>query len=186
MFTFCPSCASKKITFAESRVFRCPDCGFLFYHNTAASTGCIISVPAEDGERIMLFVRGKEPGIGKLDLPGGFVDPGEGVFEGLHRELREETGWVPPNPEGRPLADIYTLFASYPNVYLYKEIPYNTCDLFFSVKAPGLCERDLAIEKSEISAVLFLRPEEINYDEIAFDSIRRAVKEYVARKPVQS
>jgi ADP-ribose pyrophosphatase YjhB (NUDIX family) len=176
-------CASPKITFTEGKVFRCPDCGFVYYHNTAAATGCIITVPdnaAGTAERLIFLVRGKEPAKGKLDLPGGFVDPGEGALEGLYRELREEIGWVPPVPPGVPLTAIFTLFASFPNVYPYKNIAYNTCDLYFRLRAPELREQDLRLEPAEIAAVRFLRPDEIEFDDIAFDSTRRAVRAYLS------
>ena len=183
MFSFCPACASEKIEFSNGRLFRCPDCGFVYYHNTAAATGCIISVPDDDtcahGERLLFLVRGREPAKGKLDLPGGFVDPGEGALDGLCRELREELGWSPSFPPGATLADVFTLFASFPNVYLYRGIDYNTCDLFFHVHAPGLSEQDLCLERSEIAAVRLLRPQDIDLGEIAFDSIRRALKVYL-------
>jgi ADP-ribose pyrophosphatase YjhB (NUDIX family) len=175
MFKFCPSCASKKISFKDGKLFNCPDCGFHLYHNTAAATACLISVPSGCGQhgeqRILFMVRAREPGKGMLDLPGGFVDPGEGVFECVHRELKEEIGWIPPSPP--------KLFASFPNVYPYKNIDYNTCDLFFSVTAPGLSEQDLRLEQSEIAGVRFLKPEEIDYSEIAFESIRRGVQAYL-------
>ena len=187
MFTFCPACASKKITYADGKLFRCPDCGFVYYHNVAAATGCLISVPDGDGsgchgsfgERIVFLVRGKEPGKGKLDFPGGFVDPGEGALDGLYRELQEEIGWTPPVPPGASLADVFTLFASFPNVYPYKGIPYNTCDVYFSLSVPGLREQDLCLERAEIAGVRFIRPQDIDYEEIAFDSVRRAVKAYL-------
>jgi 8-oxo-dGTP pyrophosphatase MutT (NUDIX family) len=185
MFKFCPACASEKINFSDKKAFRCPDCGLVYYHNTAAATGCVISVPdagdkaAGGTERLLLLVRGKEPGKGKLDLPGGFVDPGEGALEGLYREIQEELGWSPPVPQGAPLTKVFTLFASFPNVYLYKNIPYNTCDLYFSLSAPGLCVEDLRPRQGEIAAVRLLKPEEIDFDEFAFDSTRRAVRAYL-------
>jgi 8-oxo-dGTP pyrophosphatase MutT (NUDIX family) len=180
MFKFCPACASEKINFMDSKVFRCPDCGLVYYHNTAAATGCIISVSENTAaERIMFLVRGKEPSKGKLDLPGGFVDPGESIFEGLYRELREEIGWTPPIPDSASLADVFTLFASFSNVYPYKNFAYNTCDLYFRIRAPGLKEQDLRLEQAEIAAVRFLKPEDIDYSEIAFDSTRRAVQAYL-------
>ena len=181
MFTFCPSCASRKITFEKDRLFRCPDCGFHYYHNTAAATGCLIRVPDPSGEKLVFLVRGKEPSQGKLDLPGGFVDPGEGVLDGLYRELQEEIGWTPPVPEGANLTQVFTLFASFPNVYPYRGINYNTCDMYFTVSAPGLSPQDLRLEQAEINGVRFLKPEEINYDEIAFESTRRAVRAYLSQ-----
>jgi len=179
MFNFCPSCASKKINFEEGKVFRCPDCGFVYYHNIAAATGCIISVPQADGaERLVFLVRGKEPAVGKLDLPGGFVDVGEGALDGLYREMREEIGWIPPIPPGAKLADVFKLFASFSNVYEYKSVKYNTCDMYFSVSAPGLKSEDLRLEQAEIAEARFLKPEEIDFSQFAFESTRRAVKTY--------
>jgi ADP-ribose pyrophosphatase YjhB (NUDIX family) len=173
MFNFCPSCASDKISFLEGRVFRCPECGFVYYHNIAAATGCLISVPDADGagERLVFTVRGKEPGQGLMDLPGGFVDVGEGAIDGLLRELREEIGWIPPETP--------KLYASFSNVYRYKDIDYNTCDMYFSVSAPGLKPEDLRLEKAEIAGVRFLKPAEINFDEFAFGSTKKAVKAYL-------
>ena len=182
MFRFCPSCASDRIAFDDGRVFRCPACGFTYYHNTAAATGCVISVPDEQGpgRRILFLIRGKEPSKGKLDLPGGFVDPGEGALEGLHRELREELGWTPPVPPGIPLTAVYSLFASFPNRYPYKGIPYNTCDLYFTLEAPSLSPADLVPAPGEIAGIRFLAPGEIDFDQIAFESTRNAVRAYLA------
>jgi 8-oxo-dGTP pyrophosphatase MutT (NUDIX family) len=177
MFHYCPSCGSRDIQFERGRVFRC-SCGFVYYHNTAAATGCIISV---DG-KILLLVRGKEPAKGKLDLPGGFVDPGEGALEGLRRELREEIGWEPPLPlPGNTDAGVFSLFASFPNVYPYKNIVYNTCDLFFTLSAPGLTPGDLRLAEGEIAGVRFVKPGEVNMDELAFDSTRRAIGAFCSR-----
>jgi ADP-ribose pyrophosphatase YjhB (NUDIX family) len=181
MFKYCPACASEKISFEEGKVFRCPGCGFVYYHNIACATGCLISVPSPDGEKLLFTVRGNEPGKGLLDMPGGFVDAGEGVLEGLCRELKEELGWMPPVRPGAILADVFKLYASFPNIYSYKGIDYNTCDLFFSVSAPGLKPEDLQLEKDEITEVRFLKPEEINLDLFAFESIKRALKVYLAK-----
>jgi ADP-ribose pyrophosphatase YjhB (NUDIX family) len=169
MFRYCPGCASEGIRFEENKVFRCPACGLTYYHNTAAATACVIHT-----RRGILFQeRNKEPGRGRLDLPGGFVDPGEGVFEGLRRELREELGWEPPDtPEAR-------LFASFPNRYPYKGISYNTCDLFFCLDAPDLSEADLKLEAAEVGGVRFIPPEELNMEEIAFGSVKKALRVYL-------
>ena len=122
-------------------------------------------------ERLVFLVRGKEPAVGKLDLPGGFVDIGEGVIEGLYRELREEIGWTPPAAP--------SLFASFSNVYEYKGVKYNTCDMYFSVRAPGLKQDALTLEKAEIAGIRFLKPAEIDFSAFAFNSTRLAVKTYL-------
>jgi 8-oxo-dGTP pyrophosphatase MutT (NUDIX family) len=174
MFNFCPSCASKAITFSDGKVFRCPDCGFTYFHNISAATGCMIFVPEQ--EKFVFTVRGKEPGKGMLDLPGGFIDPGEGALEGLCRELREELDWTPPIPAGKNLADVFRLFASFPNVYLFKGVNYNTCDLYFSVCAPGLKRESFHPDPDQIADVLFLKPREIDLSRFAFESTKKAVK----------
>ncbi|MCL2067587.1 MAG: NUDIX domain-containing protein [Treponema sp.] len=180
MFNFCPSCASEKISFEQGKLFFCPDCDFKYYHNTAAAAGCIISIPSEDrGERLLFIIRGREPGKGKLDLPGGFVDPGEGVVESLYRELQEEIGWSPPIPAGASLTGAFQFFASFPNKYPYKGVLYNTCDSFFSVSAPELRESDLHLERAEIAGVRILKPEEIDFKDIAFESARMAIRAYL-------
>lgn len=178
MFHYCPSCASPHITFEQNKRFRCPDCGFVYYHNTAAATGCVIST----GETIVLLVRAKDPSKGKLDLPGGFVDSGEGALEGLLRELQEEIGWTPSISPDIPLAQVFTLFASFPNTYPYRNISYNTCDLFFSLLAPDLQAGDLRPEPAEISDIRFIKPAEINFEDIAFDSTRRALRAYIQNR----
>ena len=179
MFQYCPKCASDRIVLERNR-FNCPLCGFVYFHNTAAATGCVI----DRGEDVALLVRANEPALGLLDLPGGFVDPGEGLLEGLTRELREELGWVPPIPEGKcretAFADVFKIFSSFHNVYHYKGIDYNTCDMYFYVIAYGLTPQDLHLEKAEISEVRFLKREEINFDDFAFESTKKALKAFLA------
>jgi 8-oxo-dGTP pyrophosphatase MutT (NUDIX family) len=177
MFRYCPSCASVNIRFEQGKKFVCPDCGFTYYHNIAAAAACIICTgPAGAGgviipgeERIVFLVRGRDPAKGRLDLPGGFVDAGEGVVEGLRRECREELGWEAPR-------DGFSFLASFPNVYPYKNITYNTCDMFFTALAPGLKAEDFRLEKSEIEGIQLIKPQDVRDEDIAFDSVRRAVR----------
>jgi len=173
MFQYCPSCASKNIRF-DGRTFRCPDCAFVYYHNIATAATCIVHTDSG----VLLLVRGKEPSAGKLGFPGGFVDNGEGALQALHRELMEEIGWQPPVPPATSLAEVYTLFASFPNIYPYKNIVYNTCDLFFSLRAPGLTESDLRLQAGEVSGARFVPLNEINPDDLAFDSFRHAIQAF--------
>jgi ADP-ribose pyrophosphatase YjhB (NUDIX family) len=172
MFRYCPSCASVNIRFENSRVFRCPDCGLVYFHNTAAATALI----ADFAGRVLFVRRGKEPQAGKLDLPGGFVEPNEGAADGLIRECREETGWSPDPARLR-------FFHSFPNVYPYKKIVYNTCDLFFVFES----ERELPpsafrLRKNEIDGILFVEHEKIDFDEIAFPSAQAALRLYLEAK----
>ena len=173
MFQYCPSCAADNIELKGNKL-SCPNCGFVFYLNNAAATSCLI----QSDDKVLLLVRAKEPSAGKLDLPGGFVDPGEGIYDGLLRELQEELGWQPPLGPGLLLSDVFKLFASFPNIYPYKNVVYHTCDMFFTVSAPGLTEKNLRIEAEEISGVRFMRPSEIDSEELAFDSTRRVIEAF--------
>jgi ADP-ribose pyrophosphatase YjhB (NUDIX family) len=176
MWKYCPACGSPGIRFDGSHKFSCPGCGFVYYHNTAAATGCVIR--AREG--LVFLVRGKEPAKGKLDLPGGFVDPGEGVIEGLLRELGEEIGWAPPVPAAKgTVPEGLSLFASFPNLYPYRGIAYNTCDMFFTLDAPALTEADLRLQAGEIGGVRIIRPEDLKLEELAFDSTRRALRAWL-------
>lgn len=116
----------------------------------------------------MLFtVRNQEPGFGKLDLPGGFIDNGETLEQGIRREIIEELQ-----------LELGTIeyFTSFPNTYPYKGTTYYTCDLFFTSR---ISSPPTFIEKSEIQKTVFLSPSEININDIAFKSIQNAVKLFI-------
>jgi len=44
------------------------------------------------GEEVLLIRRGQPPRLGEWSLPGGRIEPGEGVRAAALRELAEETG----------------------------------------------------------------------------------------------
>jgi 8-oxo-dGTP diphosphatase len=83
---YCPRCAAE-IVRAAGRV-ECPACGFLAWGNSVPAVQALL---VRDG-RLLLGRRGIEPGLGKWDLPGGFLEEGEHPLDGLRRELLEETG----------------------------------------------------------------------------------------------
>jgi ADP-ribose pyrophosphatase YjhB (NUDIX family) len=143
------------------------NCGIVYFQNVAAATACIIST-----EQGILFVeRKKEPGKGKLGIPGGFVNPREDAVQGVRRECREEIGFD-PGPDVK-------FFASFPNIYLYKNITYHTCDFYFTISAPALELSDVRVDSEEIAGVRFIKPENIVLQDIAFDSAREALKTFL-------
>lgn len=44
------------------------------------------------GGRALITKRGRDPEKGRYDVPGGFLQAGEDVLDGLRRELNEELG----------------------------------------------------------------------------------------------
>ena len=165
-FKFCPNCASQNIEFENHRRFECFDCGMVYFQNVAAAVAVIL----ERKDAILFTVRNREPKLGMLDLPGGFTDPDETSEETCQRELKEELNLEIP-------LENFTYFKSQPNNYLYKGIPYKTEDLVYIAQFPDNAE--LKLEKSEIQEVKWIRKSNINLDEIGFDSLRKAVEEYL-------
>ena len=73
-FRFCPACGADGLRFEADRRFTCARCGFEYFHNVATAAGAVI----EAAGKILFLVRVQEPALGRLALPGGFVDPGSG------------------------------------------------------------------------------------------------------------
>ena len=71
LFKFCPKCGSSHFEENNMKSKRCADCGFVYYFNPSAATVAFI---LNEKEELLVCRRGKNPKIGTLDLPGGFVD----------------------------------------------------------------------------------------------------------------
>jgi len=87
---FCPACGGKvKSELGQgSGEYVCTNCGKVHYEN---SKPCAVAVIERDG-KVLLNRRLIEPGSGKWDFVGGFLDKGEHPEVGLHREVKEELG----------------------------------------------------------------------------------------------
>jgi NADH pyrophosphatase NudC (nudix superfamily) len=160
---FCPKCSSAEFKPADERSLKCGRCGFHFYINAAAAVAALV---VDDEGKLMLVTRGVEPGYGKLDLPGGFVDPGENLEDALKRELEEELGLKVRYCE---------YIGSAPNEYIFSEYSVFTLDLAFKViprSLEGLQPMD------DILRYRFYRKEEIDPDEIFASSIKKFVLQY--------
>jgi 8-oxo-dGTP diphosphatase len=59
-----------------------------------ARVQCVGGVITDDSGRLLLILRGHEPGKGLWSIPGGRVEPGESDAQAVVREIREETGLI--------------------------------------------------------------------------------------------
>ncbi len=162
-FRFCPRCGAANLQAKASRFFVCGACDFGFYLNTATAAGAFIT---DENGRVLLIRRAKEPGKGKFAIPGGFVDEGESAEEAVRREVREEVG-----------LNVTTVrfLCSFPNQYQFRDSVYAVVDFFFVCEVASL---ETTGDDAEVSAILWLHPQEIDLDEIAFPSVRRALELY--------
>lgn len=123
---FCPRCGSAHFPATGNRSFHCDDCSFNYYVNSSAAVAVLLF--NEKGE-LLLTRRAIEPHFGKLDLPGGFIDPMESAEQSAMREVREELG-IP----------VHSLkyFGSFPNEYIFSDFSVFTIDLAFFARTENL------------------------------------------------
>lgn len=166
-FKFCPHCGNADFHSHDAFSKVCGACGFVFYPNAAAAT---VAVIVNERNELLCVRRSREPAQGTLDLPGGFVDPGESVTEGLCREVREEVGLTVTN---------YSFLCSFPNQYPYAGHTVHTADMFFR------CEVDTAQQPwahDDAEAVCWIPWRELCPCDFGLNSIRQGL-EYLQHNP---
>jgi ADP-ribose pyrophosphatase YjhB (NUDIX family) len=161
-YRFCPRCAGDLITrtvkLGDPSRLVCADCGFIFYQDPKVAACAIFTY---DGG-IVLLKRAIEPEIGKWVFPGGFVDRGEAVAEAAVREALEE---VNLKVRLTGILDVYS-FPGQPIVV----VVYAADVVGGEFKAGDECQEVRAFP-----------PEAIPWEELAFDSTRAALRDYVRR-----
>jgi 8-oxo-dGTP diphosphatase len=60
--------------------------------DTMARIPCVGAVIRDEAGRLLMILRGHEPGRGLWSIPGGRIEPGETPEAAVVREVREETG----------------------------------------------------------------------------------------------
>jgi len=161
----CPRCGSTLLSWPSRKNFECGSCGFVLYLNIASAVAVIM----ECRGKILFGVRKHEPGRGMLDLPGGFADAGESAEKAARREIMEELGVAISETEMRYLY-------SFPNTYPYRGMVYDTLDLIFLVQWDHLPELNPA---DDLKDAMWVDRDAVEYDRIAFSSIRQAVRRYL-------
>lgn len=161
LFQFCPRCGRQGLAQETPVALRCAGCGYRHFINPVVAVAVIITDPQG---RVLLIRRAKEPGKGLFGMPGGFVDLNETAEDAARREIREEV-----NLE---LNDLRYL-TSFPNRYAYQGVAYPVLDLFFTARATSLAPLQ-ALE--DVDEIVFLPAREIVLAQMAFDSMRHAVR----------
>lgn len=165
---FCPKCGKETLNWDGEKTLSCKECAFTLYHNCAAAVAVVLKF----GDEILLTRRNQEPAKGKLDLPGGFTDPRESAEETCGREILEEMGFEIDQSEVK-------ILATQPNVYRYKDIDYNTLDIFFEYR---LHEKpNVNLELKEISETVWINKNELDLEEIAFESQKKFLQKYISK-----
>ncbi|MBR1889547.1 MAG: NUDIX domain-containing protein [Alloprevotella sp.] len=160
-FLFCPRCGSSQFEPHDAKAKRCGECGFIFYHNAATAVAAIVTDPQG---RLLVTRRAFDPARNTLDLPGGFVDPGEQAEAAVCREVLEET-----NCRVRVEEFLFSL----PNEYIYSGHTVHTTDLFFRCTIEG---NDIPTAHDDAAEVIWIPLTELNPAQFGLTSIRQGIE----------
>ncbi|MBT3806754.1 MAG: NUDIX hydrolase [Desulfobacula sp.] len=160
IYKFCPVCRGdfikKQLIQNEPERLVCKACKFIFYLDPKL-VACTI---AETSKGIVLQRRNKEPKKGHWVLPGGFVDRGETLEEAAKREFFEETGL---HSKINCLLGTYSYPGEANIIIVYKsDITGGT------IRA---CHESMSIDE--------FKKNEIPWDQLAFDTTKKALKKYI-------
>ena len=153
---FCPRCGNTA-TVSYPRSITCDECGYGAFYNPKP-VACAITANQRDD--IILLRRGFEPNRGRWSMPGGFVDLGESVEDAAVRETKEEIG---VEIEIKKLVGVYSRSTDRIVVVVY------------AARTEGTPTR--TEEALEVQA---FQPTTIPWDELAFWSDDRALRDYLS------
>ncbi|MGI9277644.1 MAG: NUDIX hydrolase [Endozoicomonas sp.] len=158
---YCSHCGarvSQKIPAGDNRLRDvCEGCGQVHYQNPLIVAGCLPVF----GDRVLLCKRAIEPRKGYWTLPGGFMELGETLEQAALRETLEEAGAE---------VNVDTLYTVFNVLHVGQVSLFFLSHLDQPVFAAG--------EESEV--VELFREEDIPWDQLAFQTIKRTLKHYFA------
>ncbi len=163
-FNFCNHCGAAGPAARSAREFVCAACGFRHFI-TPIPAACALVLDARN--RILIIRRAHEPGLGKLGLPGGVIEPGETGEMGAARETREEVGLDIP-------AEAFTPLGTLTNTYHFQGFPWPTIDLFYVARIPDFDA--VLIDPAEVMEFMICGLDEVVLDDFAFESNAEAVR----------
>ena len=159
-YRFCPQCGGdlepRRVKATEPERLVCKGCAYIFYLDPKIVAGALFTID----NRIVLLRRGVEPALGKWVFPGGYVDRGESVAEAAARETKEES-------------DLDVAVGPLLGVYSYRDSPVVIVVYAAEVVGGELAPRDESLDARTFTAG------EIPWEELAFQSTKDALKDYV-------
>ena len=139
------------------RELRCESCG---YRALWSPEPVAAAIPRDESGRIWLLRRALHEGAGRWTFPGGYVELGESVEEAARRETREE---LEMDIELGGLVGVYSRAEE------------RTVLVVFDACALGVGR-----ETAEASEVRAFAPADLPWDELAFWSTERALRDALA------
>ncbi len=163
---FCPRCGHAlelRLTNDGRERPVCTDCGFIVYLNPVIAVGVIAE--RADG-KIVLVLRGENPGRGLWGLPAGFMEIDETAEQTAVRECLEETGLTVE------LGDLWGVWS-----YYHVEKSTGGVLILYAARVVGGEPRG---GSDSLEARFFAR-DEIPFEHLAFDTHRDALHKWLVR-----
>jgi len=164
IFKYCPACGSDEFETIGARAKKCRKCSFTYYFNVASAVAGLIF---DKNGRILLVRRNIQPFLGKMDLPGGFVEPFETAEESLSREIMEELGITVKKME---------YCCSFPNKYPFSGVDIFTLDFAFRIEIDSSLKMT---PQDDISGFEFYKPDDIPWSNLQGSSMIRIIEKAI-------
>jgi NAD+ diphosphatase len=159
---FCVRCGGKLELEPARALSRCSKCGIVQHFNPITAVGVLIHNAA--GE-VLLIRRNRDPGKGKLGVPGGFIDIGETAEAAASRETREEIGI---DIEG------FEYIGTFPNQYVYQGVTIPVLDIYFAIMIEDHGTLSIAADEVIEAGRYAITDDTLN--EMAFTANRKALE----------
>lgn len=151
---YCNDCAEELTVKQENISWYCDVCKSYSYSNPIPVADCLLV--DEDGH-ILMGIRNKSPEFGKLNAPGGFVDPNETFEQAIKRELFEEL----------KITDKEYGALKYGSSRVHSHSQHNkTRQLLCVVFVAKIAHREFE-PNDEVSKYVWVKPEDLIMDEVS-------------------
>lgn len=169
---FCGWCGSE-VTYKSEWMSECPSCGYKNYINPKPCTRVIIT----SGNKVLMLQRTLEPGKGKFDLPGGFMDmPDSSIEDTVYREVEEEIG-LTKNDISVPV-----YIGSLVQKYAWQDSEVRCAAFFFICRLLAQAD-NIVVDQTESSRVRWIGSNDLKDVDFAFGVDEKMLTNYFKEKP---